>query len=266
MKSVFRIVRLLSLLGIIISIILLLNITAPNPTGRRYSSEMPLTTGQGSGYEIGKSGENILSKDLGIPNNNSNDSKQCICGNDSTGCNVCLVRLPSLSNFRVPDFVGLGFLAESKNEAGLLYSGREVSQINDYVLAALLLKMKLWVYVRVDTVVSPEFIRLVESTGGAVIPYFTVAGYVDPVDVMARGILFFCVAVLAVTIIIGWIANRLKSRPVFVTLPSPPKTPKRPTDPVSRAVHKTGAAEDFVGRAKDKEKRRLDIEDARDEL
>ena len=90
------------------------------------------------------------------------------------------------SNFRIPDFIAPDFIAESKNTQNLLYSGREYDQISDYALAAKLLNRPLWVYTRVDTIVEPKFYEIVHATGGNVVPYFTVPGYVDPVDDAAR--------------------------------------------------------------------------------
>ncbi len=66
-KTVRRLLFPLALAGIILCGVLLLNFTASNPTHRRYSSQTPLTTGQGTGAKIGQDAERILSKDLGIP-------------------------------------------------------------------------------------------------------------------------------------------------------------------------------------------------------
>jgi hypothetical protein len=261
------------LLGIFVSNFLLTNSTAPNPTGSRYSSDIPLTTGQGSSSAIGKSGEDILAKDLGLPNNNLSGQIQCICGNasqvKSNQCNACLVTLPSLSTYRRPDFVGSGFLAESKNEQGLWYSGREVDQINDYVLAAILMRVQLWVYVRVNTEIASEFVYLVESTGGGVVRYFTIPGYVDPLETLLYTIFGISCLTLGGIIFIFWFSSRFKNRTVVVSFPSPtPKPPRQPKpsgDPVSKAVRKTDNAEDFMQRSKEKRRQDIEKEDSRDD-
>ncbi|HEX2621081.1 MAG TPA: hypothetical protein VHL11_13060 [Phototrophicaceae bacterium] len=46
MRTLRRLLLGTALIGIIVSVILLLNFTAPNPTGRRYSSAVPVTTRQ----------------------------------------------------------------------------------------------------------------------------------------------------------------------------------------------------------------------------
>jgi hypothetical protein len=160
--------------------------------------------------------------------------------------------LPSLSTYRTPDFVGEGFLAESKNEQGLFYSGREVNQIHDYVLAALLMKVRLWVYVRVDTEVSSEFNGLVASTGGGIVYYFTVPGYVDPVDAVARVVSLLSFGTILVITLGRAGIGRLKMPKLAVSSPNPPRPPKQPDDPARRAVRKTDAAEAFVQRGKER--------------
>jgi hypothetical protein len=269
LKRFLQLINLLCLIAGAVSLTLLLNLTAPNPTGRRYSSQMPLTTRQGSPQDIGRSGEDVLGNDLRLPNNNTGET-QCICGNSRQTrggvCKACLTILPNLSTYRMPDFVGTGFLAESKNEQGLFYSGREVDQINDYVLAALLMKVHLWVYVRVDTEVSSEFTTLVESTGGGIVYYFTVPGYVDPVDAAARVVLLVSFGTILVITPGGVGIGRLKMRKLAVSSPKPPRPPKPPDDPAHRAVRKTDAAEDFVKRRKEREQQKIDVEDTKDEF
>lgn len=76
MKRALQLVFNVALGVFIVSVVLLLNITAPNPTHRRYSSQMPLTTGQGNGKSIGDSAEVILAADLNLPNNNAPDQRK----------------------------------------------------------------------------------------------------------------------------------------------------------------------------------------------
>lgn len=246
MRFIFRLIALICLIAFTISILLLLNITAPNPTGRRYSSQPPLTVGDGQ--QIGASAEWILAQDLHLPNNNDPDQRQCICSagrRTPRKCNVCVHTQASLSSsYRIPDFISPHFIAESKNRNDLLYTGREVDQLQDYALAALMLKIPLWVYVRVDTPVAPEFTALAESTGGGVVYYFTTEGFVDPVD---QGGL----AGLLISVPIGTAALLLSvRRPV----PSP-------RGPVSRAVRTLDHANEFAQRAKSRLRQDLHEDD-----
>jgi hypothetical protein len=269
LKAIVRYILLVALFGFCLSNFALRNLNAPNPTGRRYSSETPLTTAQGSSNAIGRSGEDLLAKDLGLPNNNAGGQNQCICGNStSSRCKTCLISLPSLSTYRMPDFVGQGFLAESKNEQGLYYSGREVNQLNDYVLAAILMRVKLWVFVRVDTEVAIEFTRLVQSTGGDVVYYFKTQGYFDPLE---RGLWIVSLVSSVVLLVIGLglvIQYRIKNPPLALIplSPKPPRAPKPVPDPTGKVIRKTDAAEDFAQRAKEKRQREIDIDDSRDDL
>jgi len=247
-----------AVLVFIISVLLLLNITAPNPTQLRYSKQLPLTTGLGSGKAIGDSAEVILSADLRLPNNNAPDQLQCLCKNMSSAngktCNLCLPVNDLQSEFRIPDFIALDFMAESKNTQNLLYTGREYDQISDYALAAKLLNRPLWVYIRVNTTVEPDFYEIVHSTGGDVVPYFTVPGYVDPVDDAARK-----AAATSALIVIGLVWMERRSRQQI----SPPT---KPSEPIDTTTQKLTHAEDFAARAKDRLQTKTDKEDAWNDL
>jgi hypothetical protein len=255
MKLLRRLLFVVSLMVVVLCIVLLLNFTAPNPTGRRYSSEAPLTSG--NAQAIGLSGEEILARDLRLTRNDAADQRQCICNNPnvSTGgndCRVCIASDASISTYRRPDFISSSFIAESKNRQNLLYTYTDqVDQITDYVTAAQLLRRPLWLYTRVDTRLDAEFYRLAESTGGGVIPYFTTVGYVDPVDQVARSGLIAALAVLAITGI--WEIGARQVR----------KTPAPPKDPTARSQAKTDDAQDFVKAAKARAQRKIDTEDAR---
>jgi hypothetical protein len=260
-KRFRRIVLLIALLVLVVSVILLMNITAPNPTHRRYSSEMPITTGQDNKLK-GDSAEAILSTDLHLPNNNSANQKQCLCGSSTSngGCKVCIAKIPGNTN-RIPDFVSDGFIADSKNEQGLLYIGNkhDTDQIRDFVVASLLTNRRLYIYVRMNTTVSPEFDQLVESTGGAVVPYFTFPGYIDSVDITAResaGVSVFLLIGLA------WLEwNSIRNRNFKLPKTHSPKSPQ-PVNPVDGAARKIAHAEDFAASAKDRLQAKVDEEDA----
>lgn len=247
-----------SLLTCLIAFILLLNITAPNPTGRRYSSVAPATTG--GGQFIGDEGEAALALDLRLPNNNNPDQRQCVCAENSTAsggqCRVCIAQVPlqSPGGFRIPDFVTPSYIAESKNRRVLLISDYDiVAQLSDYAAAARTLRIPLFVYVRVNTDVSPEITQLIASTGGAVVPYFTVPGYIDPVDETARNLLIIAAPILALTALWELSARR--------TVPSLIRTPATPTSP--KPSVKVDDAEAFARRARERQQSRADREDSR---
>lgn len=244
-----------SVLVAIISIVLLLNFTAPNPTGRRYSSSSPVTTG-GNSRQIGLSGEDVLSQDLGVPVNDRNDQRACICNAPNSvsisECRTCIAIVQLSSTYRRPDFVTDRFIAESKNAEELPYDGtrREADQIAEYAIAARALNRPLWVYVRVNTTVDRNFIELADSTGGGVIQYFTVPGYVDPIDASALRALAAAAGVFFVSLLLWSWARR--SRPDSAA-DSPGNPSPRPID----------GPEDFLNRAKKRARRDIDIEDSR---
>lgn len=252
MKLFRRVIFFAALLITLICIVLLLNFTAPNPTGRRYSSASPLT--RGSAQDIGLSGEQILAQDLHLPRNDDADQRQCICNSaiaTPADCRACIVSSPEITTYRRPDFIGASFIAESKNRQNLLYSYTDqVDQIRDYVLAAQLLGRPLWLYTRIDTVLDPAFARLVSTTGGGVVPYFTTPGYVDPIDRTARSGLVIALIVFVLMIIWEMGVRRFRS----------PATPK---DSLAKAEHRVSTADDFVKAAKARAQRKIDVEDAR---
>ncbi len=177
-KRLRRFILLCAFIGTVVCVLRLLNCTASNPTHRRYSSKTPPLTGNSN--NIGAGAERILAKDLGVRHNES----QCVCLSNPgpSICTACIVNLSIDGSHRIPDYVGPGYLAESKNVKGLEYRGDDRFQIEAFVLAAQKRHIPLWVYVRVNTVVDQEYFELVESTGGGIVRYFTVPGYEDPVD------------------------------------------------------------------------------------
>lgn len=102
--------------------------------------------------------------------------------------------------YRRPDFFGKGFIAEAKNTQGLFYEGREFEQIRDYAIAARALGVPLYVYTRVNTSVDRQFEGIVASTGGAVVRYFSVPNWSDPMDSLARNGLLLSVGGLLLLI------------------------------------------------------------------
>lgn len=265
MKSIRWIVFLVAVLALVLCIVLLLNITASNPTGRRYSSQMPLVTGQGSAEAIGRSGEDILARDLQLPNNNAVDQRQCLCQGATSpnpkDCNLCIPVSSLTSTFRIPDFIADSYIAESKNAQNLMYTGREVDQINDYVLAAKELRRPLWLFIRVDTLVAPEFEQIVESTGGDVVGYFTVPGYSDPIDDVARKGVVASILVISSLSLLEWRARHRLAKPAS---PQKPVSPDR--DPINTARKKVETAEDFARRTKERARSTIDEQDEWNDL
>jgi hypothetical protein len=269
-----RALMALAALVLLVGVILLLNITAPNPTGRRYSSAMPMQS-EGtiaSSRLAGDEAERILAKDLRLVGNNSGKI-QCICKIESSttpnGCHACIAYIHVISEqYRRPDFVTTHFIAESKNSVRFP-SARDVAEILDYTAAAQQLKIPLWIYIRHDTeITNTALIEKVETTGGGVVRYFTVPGYADPVDEMARYLVSGSLLVLLVGVALEYFGARqhqtvrVPVKPVPIAGAPQPKAPKFPRDPLG----KVGDAEGFMGRMRDKAQRDLDISGAHEDL
>lgn len=242
-------------------VILLLNFTAPNPTGRRYSSETPLRTREGSSNQLGQDGERILANDLQLPNNNTVGQCFCRVGRDAgvSRCKICVGQFEAVSRARIPDFVTDTLIADSKNARDIPFNAEEAREIADYALLAQLTNREFWLFVRIDTVVSEEVYQTVKLTGGDVVYYFTTPNYVDPVDQNAR--LGLAGTVAAFGVLGLWELRGLRGRrqpKLIVLTPKFPKPPKRPNDPIDRALRKADAATDFAQRAKDKQWHELD--------
>jgi hypothetical protein len=267
MRWVRQVAFALSLIGLLVSVILLLNFTAPNPTGRRYSSRMILTTG--NPQDVGRDAEDVLAADLRLPNNNDLDQRQCLCGNQSYAgsreCNGCIAVSPAIDTYRIPDFVAPGFIAEAKNREGLPYSGRDADQISDFALVARELHRPLWLYVRADTNLDPQYLDVVQATGGGVVRYFATSGYIDAVDTAARYGLAVSVVVIGFLGLSGGRLGRFlggaNSSPG-----KPPSKPMRPDDPLSKAINATERAETFGKASKDRTRSKLDEAKSRDEF
>lgn len=271
MKTFRHLLLLLLLIGSVVCVILLLNFTAPNPTGRRYSSAMPPTTGQGSAGLLGAEGELILARDLGLLNNNTPGQKRCVCNSllysqaPPTECQLCFASSPEISNYRIPDFVGDGFFAESKNAASIHSDSRDYQQIQDFVAAAVISRQPVWVFVRVNTRFDPTLEMAVQSTGGAVVYYFNVPGWVDPVDEAARSGLIAAVPLLILLLVWEVRAVRIPAERVKPPQPSAPvqatKPPRRRRDALEIAIKSTEELERFKQRIKDKARRDLEEDD-----
>ena len=84
---------------------------------------------------------------------------------------------------------------------------------------------------------------------GRVVPYFTILGYVDPVDLIAQRGLIGAAVVFALLLL-------------WSTLPSRKRDPQ-PRDPLQKSVQKVVDTEEFAKAAKDRVRKKIDIEDAR---
>ena len=249
-----RFILILAAFVFVFCIILLLNVTAPNPTGRRYSSEVPLTTGQASGGDIGADAERVLAKDLGLPNNNDYGQRQCLCNSTQFAtslpgqCNVCWASSPRIGNFRIPDFVGPDFVGESKNVLVLSEKNDNVHrQLQDMAMVAEDAGLAFWLFVRVDTQVEPAYQALFDHVDGGIVYYFAVPDYIDPVDQAAR--LGLVVALINIVAVLGW---HWASRP----LTSAPTKP--PAKTVANLLHQADDAREFARRMQDRARGHID--------
>ncbi len=251
MKRIRYSLLFIAIIVLAICTVLLLNFTAPNPTGRRYSSQtIDLSL---NSNEKGLQGEQILAHDLGIPPNDASD-RVCICANQETppeliACNSCLAYVQGLQHNRRPDFITDKTIIEVKNRQELLYgSDRDTIEISDYALAANALDRSLWVYVRTDTISDERFDEIVEQTGGHVVYYLAVPGYVDQVGQAAKSGLFIAITIL---LIAGTWELHVR-RPAQPT-PSVGSKSQSLVDDIDRFVEKTKAKANL----------KIDIEDER---
>jgi hypothetical protein len=270
-----RIGVVLGVIVLAICLVLLLNVTAPNPTHPRYSSQIPRTdTRQYTSNEIGLDGEEILAADLHLPRNQAAEQLHCICNptfaeNRSELCRTCFAISEHVGNYRIPDFVGPtlmapAFIADSKNVAQLSQTYRDFDQIRDYAAVARELRIPLWLFVRVNSSIDPQYVTLVQETGGGVVYYFTVPGYVDPVDVLAA----FGAGVSGLFLLgVGVSARAAKHQWRLPRLPRPGRPfSGQPSDgKAKRAAAATENLDWFKERSKSRARYIIDVEDSRDE-
>ncbi|MDX2138714.1 MAG: hypothetical protein SF123_11525 [Chloroflexota bacterium] len=210
MRRIRRFVMLILLLAVVASTALLLDVTAPNPTGRRISSAPVPTISSGlSAQQIGRAAEDVLARDLGVPRNDQSDQRQCFCHNarhaGSPDCNTCALILASIDTSRRPDFITDRYIVEAKNRQDMLYTHADLAgQLQDYADAARALGRPLWLFVRVDTRLSPEFEQIVAATGGGVVYYFATEGYTDPTTSAARNTLLVTLPLLLGALWVEW--------------------------------------------------------------
>jgi hypothetical protein len=244
---------------ILVGIVLLLNFTAFNPTGRRYSGQtIDLNA---SSNDKGLQGENILATDLNLSiTNERSSSPVCICNSRFEGtippnstCSVCVAYSESVSNFRIPDIVAGGYFAESKNARELAISqARDYEQIQEMAAVAQEINQPLWIYVRTETYVDREYRNLARSTGGDVVYYFRDPLFVDPVDQIAR--ILIVVGASGAVLILGWEAWRwIQSQT--------PDEPEENVDEIDDTVDTVDETENFMRRVDRLSRKELDKPD-----
>jgi hypothetical protein len=268
MKRIRRLLLFFSLLGIVGCVVLLLNFTAPNPTGRRYSSEA--VTLSENRQQKGITGERILSNDLQLPNNNQN-GKQCLCGTNVSPpiskCQICIVRSDKIANYRIPDFITNTFIADSKNTEKLIVTHKhDYEQIMDMAVAANQKRIPLWIFVRVNTYIDQTILTIVRSTGGDIVPYFAVPGYVDPIDQAATTGLLIFGGIFAWMLAWESLAG-IRLRPAGTAPMNPPshKTAPapRPHSAITRAEKAVKSTEAFIESNENSKRKIIDAENTR---
>lgn len=246
MVKIRRFVLIVAILAAAVATTLLLNFTAPNPTGRRYSTETVDLSQNSNGK--GAQGEQILSNDLGTPlTNDHTNNAVCVCNVDfaprtPSQCSSCITYSEQVANYRIPDVTTDRYFAESKNTWHLsVTSNHDYPQLIEIAQVAREIGYPLWIYVRVDSVVDAAFIDLARHTGGDVIYYFAVPGYTDPVDQFAIALLVVSGTVIVV-IGLGELAA-LRPHPTLPNDDSP--DPEHSMKQVNRSVQDT---EEFMER------------------
>lgn len=261
MRILRRTILFTALIALIICGLLLLNITAPNPTGRRYSSDIVSYTA--GSQVIGRQGENALARDLNLPRNEESDQRACVCnlefaesGTLPGRCDICMTYYEEMTNTsNIPDFVSTRFIAEAKN---VIMLNQPSDQMRAFIFAAQELNLPLWVYVRVNTDIPSVYEELIAATGGGVVYYLRDESYVDPVDRAAQiGIL---IASGVILLVVGG--------DMFVTRfrrSNAPETPKPPPQQAAKRQQRADVLQE-AHRLKAAARRRADEADARDDL
>jgi hypothetical protein len=173
---------------IIVGIVWLSGFTLTNPTWRRYSSDSASQRTSSTGSLVWREAEIILENDLGIPFNDTADTRQCICSPDNGNilpgrCNVCLMPPVRVrQNYSLPDFVTVDLIADSKYVTTFSID----AQIEDFITAAKETNREVWIYVRTNTGFTSTTDNRIEATGGDIVRYFVVDGYHDPFDSIAK--------------------------------------------------------------------------------
>jgi|GEM_PF-5826363 len=157
------------------SCLLVLNHAAPNPTGRWFSSQtIDLTQ---ANHVFGAEAEIILSRDLGISQNDSSaGNRVCFCNQNAPTppgrCNICEVNSGNISNWHIPDFVNRSLIIDSKAVTNFSID----AQISAFIEVAEQSNRPLWIYVRQNTTYSESTLEQIQATGGDIVEYFVLEG------------------------------------------------------------------------------------------
>lgn len=169
-------ITLLILLTIVMNFSLALTMTAPNPTGRWFSSDIVDITQTNNAF--GRQAEVILANDLHLPQNDSSEGeRRCFCSqNQETPpgrCNICETNSINISTWVIPDFLTGRIIIDSKAVGHFYVDG----QIRNFIAVAEQTDRELWIYVRKDSTFSEITRQSIQSTGGDIVPYFVVGDY-----------------------------------------------------------------------------------------
>jgi len=256
-----RITLLVMGLLAVLSTTLLLNFTAPNPTGRRYSSANPVDLAKTIDTSDWRAAEMILERDLGAPFNDTAQTRTCLCNQQNhktppNRCNTCALPPVELSqSFALPDFITDEYLADSK----YVQRFSSDSQIEDFLAYAELANYEVWIFVRVDSDFSVQTAQRIAATGGRIVPYFVTAGYVDPIDRAASNVLIISLVVIAVLLgleAVLYIRRQHESG-------EPPAQEEDLPDEVEQAKRSTETTEAYMKRIERLSRREIDEEDSR---
>jgi len=258
-KTLRRIIFTLALLTIAVcGGLLVTNFDPTNPTHRRYSSELVLSTGEAPSDRIGADGERVLGKDLRIIHNEAMIPVSVFCNpryentDPPTKNTECVYFSDTIENYRIPDFLTDGYIAESKNSAKLAISyERDYKQIQAFATASAELNRPFYIYVRHNTIVDPEFDALFENIDGGIVYYFATDDYVNPTDLhLLLGIIG------GLSIIVIWIGI---SKIVTFIMPTPKSSVVVPEHKASRKARKAvDDYNDFMRNAGDSARKTLD--------
>lgn len=252
---------------LLICTLLLLNVTASNPTGRRYSSASPdEIAAELNLSNAGEAAEIALARDLGVPRNDSTDGERvCICNIEHESedtppnrCNSCAVYHVDAS-ITIPDFITDDFIADAKDYRSI--NSRLLStdaQLRNFLLASERLNRPLYIFMphapdgRLG--VTDNARDLIAATGGGVIPYFTYEGYVDPVDRAAS--IGVVLALLVIGGVLVWTLTRTDESGGNQPMDSD-------ADAIDKAADSTEKTEAFMDRIDRLSRRDIDEDDAR---
>lgn len=225
-------ITLLVLLTIVTAFSFLLSETAPNPTGRWFSSGFVDTTQ--TNYVFGGQAEVILASDLHLPQNDSSEGeRRCFCSrNHETPpgrCNVCETNSASISNWSIPDFVTNRIIIDSKAVAQ--FSSND-EQIRNFIAVAEQTDRELWIFVRKDSTFSEITRQSIQATGGDIVPYFIVGdyAYLAIIDQAANN--FIIVALILAVGLLIWEYIALQGRNVSPPSDTLPDEVERAEDSV----------------------------------